>query len=103
MRTMSRRASSCAAYGEAAQLDALRDIVRINGNGFRLGLEYFTHHRTGPEMSWAEADKTPTLGKLFSDAMERRLGPKRNSQEPLEQRHRNLASALQTRLEDRKS
>jgi carbamoyltransferase len=89
-----------AAYGEAAQLDALRDIVRTEGNGFRLGLEYFTHHRTGPEMSWAEADKTPTLGKLFSEAMERRLGPKRNPEEPLEQRHRNLASALQARLEE---
>ena len=89
-----------AAYGEAAQLDALRDIVRTNGNGFRLGLEYFTHHRTGPEMSWAEADKTPALGKLFSEAMERRLGPKRNPEEPLEQRHRNLASALQARLEE---
>jgi carbamoyltransferase len=89
-----------AAYGQAAQLDALRDIVRTNGNGFRLGLEYFTHHRTGPEMSWAEADKTPALGTLFSEAMERRLGPKRNPEEPLEQRHRNLASALQLRLEE---
>jgi carbamoyltransferase len=89
-----------AAYGEAAQLDALRDIVRTNGNGFRLGLEYFTHHRTGPEMSWADADKTPALGTLFSEAMERRLGPKRNPEEPLEQRHRNLASALQARLEE---
>lgn len=89
-----------AAYGEAAQLDALRDIVRTNGNVFRLGLEYFTHHRTGPEMSWADADKTPALGQLFSEAMERRLGPKRNPEEPLEQRHRNLASALQARLEE---
>jgi len=89
-----------AAYGQAAQLHALRDIVRTNGNGFRLGLEYFTHHRTGPEMSWAEADKTPALGTLFSEAMERRLGPKRNPEEPLEQRHRNLASALQLRLEE---
>ncbi|MHB8499494.1 MAG: carbamoyltransferase family protein [Candidatus Acidiferrales bacterium] len=89
-----------AAYGEAEQLEAFRDIVHINGNGFRLGLEYFTHHRTGPEMSWADADKTPTMGKMFSEAMERRLGPKRNPEEPLEQRHRNLASALQTRLEE---
>jgi carbamoyltransferase len=89
-----------AAYGEAEQLEAFRDIVRANGNGFRLGLDYFTHHRTGPEMSWADADKTPTLGKMFSEAMERRLGPKRNPEEPLEQRHRNLASALQARLEE---
>lgn len=89
-----------AAYGEAEQLEAFRDIVRSKGSGFRLGLDYFTHHRTGPEMSWAEADKTPTQGKMFSESMERRLGPKRNPEEPLEQRHRNLASALQARLEE---
>jgi carbamoyltransferase len=89
-----------AAYGEAEQLEAFRDIVRANGDGFRLDLDYFTHHRSGPEMSWAEADKTPTLGKVFSEAMERRLGPKRNPEEALEQRHRNLASALQARLEE---
>src|SRR6202035_3153045 len=92
------------AYGEPDRLEAFRDIVRFDQNsgvnGFRLGLDYFTHHRSGPEMSWAEADKTPTMGKMFSEAMERRLGPKRNPEEPLEQRHRNLASALQARLEE---
>jgi carbamoyltransferase len=88
------------AYGVPEQLDAFRKIVHANGDGFRLGLEYFTHHRTGPEMSWAEADKTPTLGKMFSEEMEKLLGPKRNPDEPLEQRHKNLASALQARLEE---
>ncbi|MGB8474343.1 MAG: carbamoyltransferase N-terminal domain-containing protein, partial [Candidatus Acidiferrum sp.] len=89
-----------AAYGQPEQLAAFRDIVREDGNAFRLGLDYFTHHRTGPEMSWAEADKTPALGKMFSDTMEKKLGSKRNPEEPLEQRHRNLASALQARLEE---
>lgn len=89
-----------AAYGEPEQIGAFRDIVRSSGNAFRLGLEFFTHHRTGPEMSWAEADKTPMLGKLFSEDMEKRLGPKRKPEEPLEQRHRNLAAALQERLEE---
>ena len=89
-----------AAYGEAEQLEAFRDIVRADGDGFRLGLAYFTHHRSGPEMSWADADQTPTMGKMFSEKMERRLGPRRNPEEPLEQRHRNLASALQARLEE---
>src|ERR1700724_2965998 len=93
-----------AAYGEPERLEAFRDIVRFdtngNGNGFRLGLEYFVHHRTGPEMSWAEADKTPTLGKLFSEEMSRRLGAVRSPEEPLEQRHRNLAASLQARLEE---
>src|SRR5467141_4134177 len=93
-----------AAYGEPERLEAFRDIVRFdangNGNGFRLRLNYFVHHRTGPEMSWAEADKTPTLGKLFSDEMSRRLGAARSPEELLEQRHRNLAASLQARLEE---
>src|ERR1700675_4395112 len=75
-----------AAYGEAEQLEAFRDIVRADGDGFRLGLAYFTHHRSGPEMSWADADQTPTMGKMFSVKMERRLGPRRNTEAPLEQR-----------------
>jgi carbamoyltransferase len=93
-----------AAYGQPEQTEAFRDLVRFdersNGNGFRLGLEYFTHHRTGPEMSWAEADKTPTLGKLYSDELAKRLGPVRMPEETLEQRHRNLACSLQARLEE---
>jgi carbamoyltransferase len=93
-----------AAYGQPERLEAFRDIVRFhrdsNGNGFKLGLDYFTHHRTGPEMSWAEADKTPTIGKMFSGEMVKKLGPARNPEEPLEQRHHDLASALQARLEE---
>ena len=93
-----------AAYGEPEKLEAFRDIVQFNangnGNGFRLGLEYFVHHRTGPEMSWAEADKTPTLGKLFSEHMSQKLGAARLAEEPLEERHRNLAASLQARLEE---
>src|SRR6266568_3936062 len=93
-----------AAYGQPEQLDAFRDIVRFesrsNGNGFRLGLDYFSHHRTGPEMSWAESDKTPVLGKVFSDEMVKRLGPVRAPEETLEDRHRNLACSLQGRLEE---
>src|SRR4029077_13639741 len=67
----------------------------------QLGLEYFTHHRTGPEMSWAESDKTPVLGKMFSDAMPKKLGvPRRQPDDPLEQRHCDLAASLQARLEE---
>jgi carbamoyltransferase len=93
-----------AAYGEPERLETFRDIVRFDANGdsggFRLGLDYFVHHRTGPEMSWAEADKTPTLGRLFSEEMPRKLGAARAPEEPLEQRHRNLAASLQARLEE---
>jgi len=93
-----------AAYGQPEHLEVFRDIVRFEegsqNNGFKLGLDYFSHHRTGPDMSWAEADKTPALGKLFSEAMEKRLGPARNADQALDQRHRNLAASLQARLEE---
>jgi carbamoyltransferase len=94
-----------AAYGEPRYMEALRDVVRFNSNGgefgFRLGLDYFTHHKTGPEMSWAESDKTPVLGKMFSDAMPKKFGgPARQPDDPLEQRHRDMAASLQARLEE---
>ncbi len=88
------------AYGEPEFLPQFRKIVHSNGTHFHLGLEYFTHHRTGPEMSWAEADKTPVLGKMYSEEMPRKLGPIRAPEEPIEQRHRNLACSLQARLEE---
>ncbi|HYA98549.1 MAG TPA: carbamoyltransferase N-terminal domain-containing protein, partial [Methylomirabilota bacterium] len=89
-----------AAYGQPEHLDVFREIVHSNGQAFRLGLEFFTHHKTGPEMSWAQGDQTPVLGKMFSREMANRLGPARAPEEALEQRHRNLAASLQARLEE---
>jgi carbamoyltransferase len=94
-----------AAYGQPAHLESFREILRFDSNGgdfgFKLGLDYFTHHRTGPEMSWADSDQTPTLGRMFSDAMPRLLeAPARQPEEPLEQRHRDMAATLQARLEE---
>ncbi len=94
-----------AAYGEPLYREALRDVVRFSSNGgefgFRLGLDYFTHHKTGPEMSWAESGETPVLGKMFSDSMPKKLGGRaRQPDDPLEQRHRDLAASLQGRLEE---
>jgi carbamoyltransferase len=88
------------AYGEPQFLPEFRKIVLSNGTRFHLGLEYFTHHRTGPEMSWAEADKTPVLGKMYSNEMPKKLGPVRAPEAPIEQRHKNLACSLQARLEE---
>ena len=89
-----------AAYGEPEFLQEFRNIVHSNGAGFRLGLAYFTHHRSGPEMTWADADKTPVLGKMYSETMAQKLGPVRDPTAPIEQRHKNLACSLQARLEE---
>ncbi|HXX44362.1 MAG TPA: carbamoyltransferase C-terminal domain-containing protein [Candidatus Acidoferrales bacterium] len=90
-----------AAYGQPEFLDEFRKIVRANGPlSFRLGLEYFTHQSEGPEMSWRESDRTPVLGRIFSNFLEKRLGPARKADEPLTQRHHNLAATMQAALEE---
>ena len=67
-----------AAYGEPNYVEELRRVVRPgNGKGFSLGLQYFCHHQTGPEMTWQENGKTPVLGRLFSPYLEERLGKTR--------------------------
>ena len=89
-----------AAYGEPTYIEEFRRIVRNDGATLRLGLEYFSHHRHGAEMSWREADETPALGRLFSDYLEKRLGPARRPDAPIDQKHKDTAASLQARLEE---
>lgn len=90
-----------AAYGQPAYLDEFRRIVRADGPlSFKLGLEYFTHHTQGAEMTWRDANRPPELGRLFSPYLEKRLGPARKPDEPLAERHLNLAATMQAALEE---
>ena len=90
-----------AAYGQPAYLQEFRRILRVDGPlSFRLGLEYFTHHLHGADMTWRQADETPVIGRVFSDYMEKRLGPARAAEAPLEQRHRDIAATMQAALEE---
>ncbi len=90
-----------AAYGAPQFLEAFRKIVRADaGMKLRLNLDYFTHQQQGPEMTWRDAGTTPVLGRLFSEQLEKLLGPARRADEPLEQRHRDLAASMQARLEE---
>src|SRR3984885_13511320 len=90
-----------AAYGEPSYMDEFRKIVLTHGKiGFRLGLEYFKHHRSGPEMTWSDAGKTPEIGAMYSDYMAERLGPSRDPAAPVEKIHRDGAASLQARLEE---
>ena len=87
-----------AAYGEPRFLDVMRDVVRLEGDTFRLDLDYFVHHREGVDMTWDEG--TPTLGRLFSQRLCDALGPPREPGEPLEALHEDVAASLQARLEE---
>ena len=90
-----------AAYGQPEFLEEFRRIVRSDTPlSFRLGLEYFTHQNHGAEMSWRDGSQTPVLGRLFSPYLEKRLGPTRKAEEPLEKRHYNLAASMQAALEE---
>jgi carbamoyltransferase len=90
-----------AASGEPAYRDEFARIIAPEaGIGFRLGLDFFTHHRHGAEMTWNSSTETPTVAPIFSTQMEHLLGPARPPSTPLEKRHRDIAASLQARLED---
>jgi len=88
------------AFGDPVYLDEFRRILVGEGKGFRLGLKYFSHYRHGTEMSWRDAEQTPELGRLFSSYLEKRLGPSRPAEAPVEQKHKDIAASLQARLEE---
>ncbi len=87
-----------APYGEPIYGDVFDRIVRPNGKlGFELGMDYFRHHKVGPEVSWRSGE--PKMLTLFGRGLVDALGPARDPAEPLEQRHYDIAATLQDRLE----
>jgi carbamoyltransferase len=87
-----------APYGEPRYLDQMRELVHLDGQLFKLGLDYFTHHSRGVEMTWA--DGSPSIGRIFSQQMEELLGPTRQPGEPVIKHHEDVARSLQAMLEE---
>lgn len=88
-----------APYGEPKYLGRMREIVQVDGSGeFNLGLQYFRHHKEGVSYSWE--DGVPSVGTLFTEALEDLLGRRRAPTDPLEDRHRNLARSVQAMYEE---
>lgn len=89
-----------AAYGEPRFAAEVGRLVPPRGNGsFTLDLRYFRHLAEGVEMTWEEG--SPTLGPLFTPRLEQLLGPARRREDPLEQRHKDLAASMQVVFEER--
>jgi carbamoyltransferase len=87
-----------APYGAPSCMDAMRRIVRLKpGGGFELDLAYFLHHRERVAYEWSAG--APAFGDLFSPALERLLGPRRQPADPLEDRHRDIARSVQAMYE----
>ena len=90
-----------AAYGSPMHRNEFRDIVQAaNPLGVRLNLRYFTHHKSGPEMTWNRSDETPVVGNIISKELEKRFGPARDPEQPIEQHHKDFAASMQLRLEE---
>ncbi|HEV2172831.1 MAG TPA: carbamoyltransferase C-terminal domain-containing protein [Nitrospira sp.] len=88
-----------AAYGEPEYLDAFRKIVRLKNKGrFELNLDYFLHHSAGVSMTWDGG--TPAIDRVYSDELLALLGPARTKEEPVTQRHMNVAASLQAMYEE---
>jgi len=88
-----------ASYGRPEYQDEFKKIIYKHGSlGFKLGLDYFVHHKKLVDMNFEEG--YPKLDILFSNYLEKRLGPRRNRHDAIEQRHQNIASTLQARLEE---
>ncbi|HLE63543.1 MAG TPA: carbamoyltransferase C-terminal domain-containing protein [Pyrinomonadaceae bacterium] len=83
-----------APYGRPLFVDAMRQIVRLRSDGsYSLDLRFFKHHREHVSYQWD--DGAPSIGDLFSSALEEVLGPRRKPDEPLNRRHHDIANSVQ--------
>jgi carbamoyltransferase len=88
-----------APYGQPRFVTDLGKVVKLGADGgFTLDLRYFRHHRDRIAFQWREG--VPTFGPLFTDALDPLLGPARKSDEPLTERHRDIARSAQAIYED---
>lgn len=87
-----------APYGQPRFMDEMQKIVLLQGDGsFRLNLEYFRHANEKIESEWNNG--APTVGCLFTPALETLLGPARQPGDPLTQHHKDLARSIQAMYE----
>ena len=87
-----------APYGAPTRLAAMREIVRLEPDGgFALDLVFFRHHRERIAYAWEGG--SPQFADLFSDRLEDLLGPRRRPDDPIEDRHRDIAHSAQAMYE----
>ncbi|MFZ3236310.1 MAG: carbamoyltransferase N-terminal domain-containing protein, partial [Stellaceae bacterium] len=88
-----------APYGNPSYLAQMRRIVHLVPDGtFKLDLDYFVHQTEEPLQNWENA--APQTGDLFSSRLEELLGPRRQPDDPLEERHRDIARSVQRMYEE---
>ncbi len=87
-----------APYGDPSYVDQLREVLKIQTDGsFRLNLRYFRHHSDNVSYTWENC--TPAVGALYKSSLADLLGPARMPNDPLEQKHKDLARSIQVTYE----
>jgi len=88
-----------AAYGDPSCVEEVQQLVSVLDDGsFALDLKFFRHHNEDIAYEWHGGE--PICGPLFSPALVAALGPARNPDAPITDRHRNLAWATQAVYEN---
>jgi carbamoyltransferase len=91
-----------APYGIPKYMAEMECILKLSSEElklFRLDLEYFTHHTQGVHTKIEELnDPTPSI--TFSKKIEQLFGPARLPNEPLAQKHFDLAASVQKHCEN---
>jgi carbamoyltransferase len=88
-----------APYGSPTLLPAMRRLVLLEPDGgYRLDLAYFRHATERIEYEWEGGE--PRVGALFSARLEELLGPPRRDDEPVGERHRDIACSAQAMYEE---
>jgi carbamoyltransferase len=75
-----------ASYGEASYYQAIRDLVTLTDDGFELDLSYFEYTMNRP--------------RRYSQKLIKLLGPERQAEGPLDDRHQDIAASLQQVTEE---
>ena len=88
-----------APYGQPTEMEKMRKLLKLHPEGrFELELDYFMHHTEGVAMVWDNGE--PTIGRVFSGALESLFGPARKKEQPLEAMHWNIAASAQAIYEE---
>ena len=88
-----------APYGKPTFMDAMRRIVRLDGgDGYALELAYFRHQTHKIAFQWTNGP--PEYDDLYTPALEELLGPRRKPEDPLDDRHRDIARSVQAMYEE---
>jgi carbamoyltransferase len=87
-----------APYGTDRFRPEMERLVSLEtGGGFKLGLNYFRHHRGQVLMQWE--NREPVAGDYYSKDFVDLLGSPRGADEKLSQRHKDIANSAQAMYE----